>query len=153
MKKRKLAVFLLSVMALVAVQPVIAMHFCQGKLHSWDLFVNNDTSSCCQTKTTDDSCTPTYASDNHSYALNETHDNCCDFETIQVSTDEYQHQTQDLSSGKLFLSLENVWFVLSSLLNANAVEESTNLSLKDFPPQGHFLQDVSILNYICVYRI
>lgn len=46
--KKGLALFLLNIMALVAVQPVIAMHFCEGELYSWGLFASNDESSCCQ---------------------------------------------------------------------------------------------------------
>lgn len=151
--KKGLAVFLLSVMALVAVQPVIAMHYCGGKLYSWDLFVNNDNSSCCQTEATEDLCGSTNLSENLRYALNESHNNCCDFETIQVSTDDYKNQIQEINAEKLFLSIENVWFILNNLLNNEVSEPKITLLQNHFPPKGLFLQDVSIRDYICIYRI
>ncbi|MDO5522657.1 MAG: hypothetical protein Q4G48_01275 [Bacteroidia bacterium] len=152
--KRKIAVFLLSVMALVAVQPVIAMHFCEGKLHSWDLFVNNNDTSCCETKTAEPHfcCSPNL-SENHPCSLNESHDGCCDFETIRVSTDVYQNKTQEINPDKPSFSFDNVWFALTHLRKNTLSEPNTPLPQKTFPPDGLFLQDVSILNYICIYRL
>lgn len=147
--KRSIAVFLLCVMALVSVQPVIAMHYCGNKLYSWDLFVSNDNSSCCQTEAIEHS----NSSENHDCNIQITHNSCCDFETIQVSTDEYQSQIQELNPIQPALSVDNVWFALNYLLQ-NTVSEPPLTSLKnDFPPGGLFLQDVSILNFICIYRI
>lgn len=151
--RKGLTIFLLNVMALVAIQPVLAMHYCGGKLYSWNLFVNNDDSSCCQTKEIENSDCSAETSEKHNYNLNKSHDNCCDFETIQVSTDDYQNKTQEINSDKLSVSIENVWFILNDLFNDKISEPHTTLLQNDFPPGGLFLQDVSILNYICVYRI
>lgn len=151
--KKGLALFLLNIMALVTVQPVIAMHFCEGELYSWGLFASNDESSCCQPGTKGHSCCGTHSSDNPNCSLNKALDDCCDFETIQVATDDYQKQIQEFNSDKLSLTFENVWLTLYNLLGGTIAEPNTLLLQNDFPPKGLFLQDVSLLTYICIYRI
>ena len=151
--KKGLALFLLAIMALVAVQPVIAMHFCEGELYSWRLFASDDELSCCQPETAGHSCCGTHSSDNPDCNLNNAAEDCCDFETIRVATDDYQKQIQEFNSDKLALTLENVWLTLNNLLGRTAAEPNTTLLQNDFPPKGLFLHDVSLLTYICIYRI
>lgn len=151
--KRGVALFLLNVMALVAVQPAIAMHFCEGKLYSWGLFVCNDDTSCCQTKAAKHSCCSTYPSENHGSGLNKAQGECCDFETIRVATDDYQKQIEEFNPDRSSLSFENIWIALHNSLKGTVSEPETTLLQNDFPPGGLFLQDVSILHYICIYRI
>ena len=85
--------------------------------------------------------------------MNNAAEDCCDFETIRVATDDYQKQIQEFNSDKLALTLENVWLTLNTLLGRTAAEPNTTLLQNDFPPKGLFMQDVSIRNYICTYRI
>lgn len=151
--KRGVALFLLNVMALVAVQPAIAMHFCEGELYSWGLFVCNDDTSCCQTEAAEHSCCSTHPSENHGFSLNKAQDECCDFETIRVATDDYQKQIEEFNPDRLSLSFENIWFTLYNSLKGSVFEPETTLLQNAFPPGGLFLQDVSILHYICIYRI
>lgn len=151
--KRGIAVFLLSVMVLVAVQPVIAMHYCGEELYSWDFFISNDNSSCCPTNIAEFSHHSASSSENHDCNIGVAHDNCCDFETIQVSTDEYQNKVQESNPAEVSLSIDNVWFTLNYLLRETQPEKKILLPQKDFPPSGLFMQDVSILNFICIYRI
>ena len=147
--KRALSIFFLNIMMLVAIQPVVAMHFCGGELHSFDLLKAENNHSCCISKLE--------VADIYHYDINlateVAADDCCEFDTVEVSTDNFQHQANRLNLLSQFTMIENNWFTINNLFALNQPETDTANSELDFPPKGLFMEDVSILTYICIFRI
>lgn len=152
--RRALSILFLNIMMLVAIQPVVAMHFCGGELHSLELLQAENNHSCCITLQEDvavtegDICHYDIDLDMELMA-----DECCDFDTVEVSTDNFQQQANRLNLLSLFTMIENDWFTINNLFALNQPEMDVATSEIDFPPKGLFMEDVSILNYICIYRI
>lgn len=157
---RTTAILLLPIMVIFAIQPVIAMHYCGGELQSLDLFAqqtatdNNpvnaaghrDSHSCCDSHGTE--------TGRHDCKWHATGDGCCDIKLLQLSTDDYQNKVaQQQVSRLLSLSVDNVGAVLTRLFKLTDPETDIRIPHPDFPPGGLFLKDVSILTYICIYRI
>lgn len=141
-------------MMLVAIQPVVAMHFCGGELHSFELLQAENNHSCCMptqegvVTTEGDVCHYDVDLDMELMA-----NDCCVFDTVEVSTDNFQQQANRLNLISLSTMIENNWFTINNLFALNQPETDVATSEIDFPPKGLFMEDVSILNYICIYRI
>ena len=152
--KRALSIFFLNIMMLVAIQPVVAMHFCGGELHSFELLQAENNHSCCMPvqheKEAIDSNICHYDID---LDIELMADECCDFDTVEVSTDSFQQQANRLNLLSLFTMIENNWFTINNLFALNQPEMDVATSEIDFPPKGLFMEDVSILTYICIFRI
>lgn len=152
--KRALSILFLNIMMLVAIQPIVAMHFCGGELHSFELLQGDNNHSCCIPvqeelgKSDDGIC-------HYDVDLNieMMADECCDFDVVEVSTDNFQQQANRFNLLSLFTIVENNWFTINNLFELNQPEIDTKDSEDEFPPKGLFMEDVSILNYICIYRI
>jgi len=146
--KRISAILLLIIMVVSAGQPLFAMHFCGGKLHSFSLLQNFDNAnSCC-----DDKATP-IRNDSHSCTLDMNIDSCCDIQFIKVATDDYQNKTENISSRILNLLPDYFNILISVLPKLTDIDTNTSGNKLDFPSAGLFMKDVSILTYICIYRI
>lgn len=151
-----MAIFLLHVMMLVAIQPAVAMHFCAGRLHSLNLLNPDDNDPCCKQEVDPAYRVSTEAENpypNDYCGLSKSHDNCCDYRLIQISTDDYQTSVEQLNAANTLFSFENEWFTLNNLSGITRPETNTVSVQHYFPPGGLFLRDMSLLAYICIYRI
>ena len=159
--KRTISIFLLFIMMLIAIHPVIAMHFCGGELHSFNLYQTSHNHICCTPQiviTTNESSCCSKADDIiPEYSINSNIDlfqsSCCDYETVEISTDNFHHKVDERITLVPQLLTVNNWIVLKNLFTVNPPPEDANNFIKDFPPKGLFMEDVSILTYICIYRI
>ena len=159
--KRTIAFVLLHVILLVAIHPVVAMHFCGGEFHSFNFYSADDEHACCHTEMEavvekhKDSCCQTegeeldYKFDFSRFTATES--SCCSFEIVEMQTDDFQIHADNSNSNPTQFSLENTLLFISTLFPSNETECSISNSLKDFPPKGHFMQDVHLMNYLCVY--
>lgn len=146
-------------MLVVGAHPTLAMHFCGGKLHSVDFVSDRAETSCCSgmmkdmPQENDQLCiAETSSSDN--IQLSNTHNGCCNTQKIQISTDNYRHQSQQLNVANILPSFDNIWFTLNYMSISQSVE-SDNLTIvkHTFPPEGLDKQNIDLLTYICIYRI
>jgi hypothetical protein len=157
--KKFTAILLLLFMLTSTVQPVLAMHYCGDKLHSFSLLQNNfNTSGCCEENTTRENNNPLQSQHpigdpNHHSTLDDTHASCCKIQLLKPSTDDYQTKNEQPVSRIASLSYEGVAALLIPLFKLSDTEINTLSFFQDFPPKGLFLQDVSLLTYICIYRI
>lgn len=146
--KRITAILLLIIMVVSAVQPMFAMHFCDGELHSFSLLKNS---------AGDESCCDDHASllqnDSHICTLDLNIDNCCDIQYIKVATDDFQNKTENISSRILNLLPDYFSILITGLPKLTDINKDTPGTNTDFPAAGLFMKDVSILTYICIYRI
>ena len=156
---RVIAIFLLHVMILVAIQPIVSMHYCEGTLRSFNLLNNQDVMACCDTpikEISNDSCCAihdTESSSNNHICDESLNGDCCDFQTIQVSTDDFQSDNTKIGYDKSTQSLENIWIALVSHFKQEASYSNSSPLPDAFPADGLFLKDISFLTYICIYRI
>lgn len=157
--KRFTAILLLLFMLVSAVQPVLAMHFCGKKLHSFSMLqTTNDLIGCCDDNATRESKDPLQGQHperktNHHSTLGDAHSSCCDIQLLKPGTDDYQTKTeQSVSRGTASISYEAA-ALLIPLFKLSEPETNTLPLIQDFPPKGLFLQDMRLLTYICIYRI
>jgi hypothetical protein len=161
-------------MAVFAMQPVIAMHYCGGELKSLDLFARQtvtstdragrgDNHSCCNSRTSGDSHkagNPRTTEDSrraetarHGDELHFTGDKCCNTEILELTTDDYQSKITQQDSRLLSFSIGNAGAIPIRPFKLPEPETGIRTPLHYFPPGGLFLKNVSILTYICIYRI
>lgn len=167
MRRKATALFLLMITVTFTVRPVIAMHYCMGELHSYNLYLYHDASALCPEHGTNhearsmpdaeamyDAGPACCAQPTPVYPLyTPSADNCCDDTLLELSTDDYQNKTEPFISRVIPNPVTEGMLLLGSILNPS-VPETNSLSLfQDFPPKGLFLQDVSLRTYICIYRI
>ncbi len=136
-------------MTIIATHPVFAMHFCGGELYSLKLYQADHDNSCCMM--------PDEANQKNDEATSMKMDlhqsSCCDFDTVEVSTDDFQHHTNATELLSQLSSIENNWFTINDFFALNQLETNITCSQNEFPTKGLFMEDVCILSYICIYRI
>ncbi len=159
--KRIVSIFLLLLMLVVGAHPVLAMHFCEGNLHSVGILDNDIEKSCCddmanmpQYNEPQSCCAENSDATSHhkESGLSKSHEDCCDIQKIKISTDDYQRQERQLNTNHILLSFDNVWFTLNYIINS--IEPDNTVEVRQtFPPGGLINQHVDLLTYICIYRI
>ena len=144
--------------AIFTVRPVIAMHYCMGELHSFNLYQYHETSSLCpehgmsgETDTGLACCAQVSTPAQHVYTPST--DNCCDDTLLELSTDDYQNKTEPFISRVIPNPVTEGMMLLGNVLNPSVPETDNPPSLQGFPPEGLFLKDIPIFTYICIYRI
>lgn len=138
--KRFTAIFSLIIMLITAIQPVIAMHYCGDELSSLQVY---------QTTEGHDICCNDIEHNDASISGKP----CCETEVMKLSTDEYQTKTVQPDLRIYPLSIEVLSYAVINQLNTEEPVSNTFLTTLKFPTKGLYLDDVSILTYICIYRI
>ncbi len=103
--KKVTAIFLLSLMLLLAVHPVLALHYCGDKLYSFSLVqaTGNSHSCCCDVIEQEGKCShetndiPTQKL-YHSCGLSDMHNTCCNIQLLTLNTDDYLNKSDHLVS-------------------------------------------------------
>lgn len=117
------------------------MHYCGDELHSFQINQTSETQmSCCISLA------------GHEKVL-DSDDYCCETELLKFSTDEFQNKSEQIVS-RIDPPLPNA----SDLMQASVIttpDPDTDFLLTSlkFPSTGNYLKDVSLLTYICIYRI
>ena len=138
--KRITAIFSLIVMMIVAIQPVIAMHYCGNELSSLQIYQTNGIEDIC----CDDI-------EHHEAVISDS--SCCETEVMKLSTDEYETKTVHPEVRISAISIDLLGRAIIDQLITTESDSNTLLTTLKFPPKGLYLDDVSILTYICIYRI
>lgn len=151
--KRAISIFLLHIMMIIAIHPVVAMHFCGDELFSLNLLQSDDDDhSCCIAPNKISNTTSLFeTASNTGIDLNQA--SCCHFDTVKLSTDEFGYQSNNIDITTILNLIQNNWFTINNLFSLNKPEPNTTNFEDEFPPKGLFMEDVSILTYICIYRI
>lgn len=139
--KRITAIFSLILMMITAIQPIIAMHYCDEELSSLQIYQTNAIQDFCCDNT-----------ENHDASFSRGN-SCCETEMMKLSTDEFQTKTVQSDLRISPLSIDVIGYNLIDQLIALESDSNTFFSTLKFPTKGLYLQDVSILTYICIYRI
>src|SRR5690554_1719269 len=138
--KRILSIYLLIAMMITAIQPIIAMHYCNDELRSLQIFQSEGNQNfCCK--------------DSHGHDLLITGNFCCETEMLEFSTDEFQTKSELPVTRISPISIDVMGMALVNQLVTSEPDSDTFLTSLKFPPKGLYLNDVSILTYICIYRI
>lgn len=127
-------------MMITAIQPIIAMHYCNDELRSLQIFQSEGNQNfCCK--------------DSHGHDLLITGNFCCETEMLEFSTDEFQTKSELPVTRISPISIDVMGMALVNQLVTSEPDSDTFLTSLKFPPKGLYLNDVSILTYICIYRI
>ncbi len=145
------ALFLLLIMAVFSMRPVIAMHYCNGELYSFNLYQQQEGSSaisCCHSDKSEASTTIAHQ------MLTSPWDTCCDDTVLELATDEYRNNTGSFVLRILSSPVEDGIHLFANTSSLKPSVQETDPSYGQlFPPEGLFLKDIDILTYICIYRI
>lgn len=156
---RTTAIFLLPLMMIFAIRPVIALHYCAGELQSLNMFTQQTSTAISlppvENPMNNHSCCDSHKPETgrHDYEWHTPGNRCCDTELLELTTDDYQNKSEQQASRLFSLSIDNVQAVLSGLFKLSDLKTDIPIPHPDFPPEGLFLKDVSLLTYICIYRI
>ena len=145
------ALFLLMIMAVFAIRPVIAMHYCNGELYSFNLYQHQEDSSnfsCCHSDNSE-------ASPISHQTLTSAWGSCCDNTALELATDEYRNKAGSFVLRILSNPVEDgiPLFANTNSLKPSVLDTGDPSSGQLFPPEGLFMKDIDILTYICIYRI
>lgn len=115
------------------------MHYCADELSSLQIY---------QTKGIKDFC----CDDTEDHDVLISGNFCCETEILKLATDEYQRNSELPVSRISSVSIDITGMALINQLIPES-DPNTLLSTLKFPTTGHYLEDLSILTYICIYRI
>lgn len=138
--KRSTAIFSLIIMLITAIQPVIAIHYCDYELNSLQIYQTNGVKDFCCDET-----------ENHELLISG--DFCCETEMMKLSTDDYQTIAEQTVTRITPLSIDIAGLTLENQVVESEPDFNTLTTTLKFPTKGLYLEDVSILTYICIYRI
>jgi len=127
-------------MLITAIQPIIAMHYCDDELDSLHVYHTNGIQDFCCDET-----------ENHDQLISG--DFCCETEMMKLTTDEFQNKTDQTVTRISPISIDIAGMNLINQLIASEPDSDSLLNTLKFPTKGLYLEDVSILTYICIYRI
>lgn len=153
--RRIISIFLLLTMLVMGAHPVLAMHFCEGKLFSVNLTDTQQGHSCCgsMSKMSEEDCdNKLQAKKDIASVFSSNKAGCCDFRQVRLSTDDFNNQQHQFNLNNIQLSFDNVWMVLYSVLNYSGSDYSVTTQ-HIFPPGGLNKLNIDLLTYICIYRI
>ena len=159
--KKLLATFLLFVMAMVAAQPVVALHYCGGEFQTLHLYQIEDEHACCHNM----EMTPV---EHHTACcavtseggvtltniIDETYeDGCCKTEITELGAEVFQ-SSQGINFSRVLLPATGLLFLFNMVETVEQPLFNNNNLKNTFPPEGRFLADVeNLLSYICILRI
>jgi len=153
--KKGIAILLTAIMLLTGIQPVLSLHLCSGTLFSLDFFVESDSDSCCN-EPMESSCHTTPGDDKtqkgSSSDINVYHEDCCEFRTIEISTDEFGRDAEQQSTHNLTPLNGTSWVVIHSLLQPVIPDNALTVT-RLFPPVGLSRITTDLLTLICIFRI
>lgn len=145
--KKAIALFLLSIMTLTALQPTVAMHFCGGNLRS--VTIGKIPQTCCQATIENRIKTSQTNTEKRIYQPINT---CCATYMVELSTDNFQSPVQQSAIDFQQHTFNPVLFSIDILLKgAGSVVSSSSMHL--FPPDGLARYCADLLTVICIFRI
>jgi hypothetical protein len=77
---------------------------------------------------------------------------CCHVQELQISTDDYLNQIQQLNVIHILPVFGNVWITLN-YLSERVNFDKLLIAQRLFPPGGRYKQHIDLLTSICVFRI
>lgn len=138
------AILLTMIMLLTGIQPVLSLHLCGGNLFSVSLVEEVAPLSCCDI--------PETATPENSPAFSTYHADCCDFQSLELSTDDFNHEVDQQNHRSQTPVTVPLWAVIQSLLHQVLPDEPQPL-LQLYPPAGLGRLTTNLLTLICIYRL
>ncbi len=142
--RKGITILLTSIMLLTGIQPVLSLHLCGGSLFSVSLHQEVLPVTCCDL--------PEPAAPLSTPGFVNYHTDCCDFQSLELSTDEFSHEADHQTLRNHTPATVTLWAVMRSLLHQVLSDESQPLR-QHFPPVGLGRLTTSLLTLICIYRI
>lgn len=156
MSRRATALFLLLITVMFTIRPAVAMHYCMGEVHSFNLYQYQEDQLACAEHAEEVEVEAAFFSLNEFQAENTfsgMQSGCCDDTFLELTTDAYGSQAKPLIARVLSSPVLDGVLFAAYLPNQLAMEAELLPSPIEFPPKGYFLKDIDLLTYICIYRI
>lgn len=135
--RRLVTIWICFFVLLIAVHPVLAFHFCSGKLASVEA-LSQETSECCSKASSENM--------SHEHVIGST---CCHTFVVELSTDDYLQQ----DSNRQTVSFSVFAFVYASNFVADIVFDSIFSTKRGAPPVYFCTEGRDLLTRFCVYII
>ena len=151
--KKGVAILLTAIRLLTVIQPVVSLHLCMDTLFSVGFFVEAD--ACCDEPMEPGHHTPPGDVRNQkgsSTGINVHQEDCCEFRTIEITTDEFSRDAEQQSTHNLTQLNGATWAVIHSLLHPVIPDNALNVT-RLFPPVGLSRITTDLLTLICIFRI
>jgi len=153
--KKGVAILMTAIMLLTGIQPVLSLHLCAGTLYSVEFYEEIASSRCCESAT--EVATPASSAANQSAAGSSSdimalQAECCVFQTIDISTDDFNRDAAQQSIHNPTQLTGATWAVVTSLLY-RIIPDNSLIIRHHFPPVGLSRLTTDLLSYICSYRI
>lgn len=153
--RKGIAILLTAIMLLTGIQPVLSLHICAGTLFSVSFVEEVESNVCCEVPMGD--ATQTSSGKNESAAGSSTgigtfHEDCCEFQTIEISTDEFGRNAEQQTAHNLTQLTGATWAMIHSLLRPTIPDNSITIRHL-FPPVGLIRISTDLLTLICIYQI
>ncbi|MDD2727385.1 MAG: hypothetical protein WC191_05970 [Proteiniphilum sp.] len=142
--KKGVAILLTMIILLTGIQPVLSLHLCKGDLFSVSLVEGGAPMSCCDM--------PETATPEKSPVFSTYHADCCDFQSLELSTDDFNHEVDQQNHRSQTPVTVPLWAVIQSLLHQVLPDEPQPL-LQLYPPAGLGRLTTNLLTLICIYRL
>ncbi len=153
--KKGVAILLIAIMLLTGIQPVLSLHLCAGTLFSVTLFDEAESASCCEMPmqaAPDISAGQRHSDRNASSEIDVFHKDCCKFQTIEISTDDFIRDAEQQTIHSLTQLTGTTLAVMTSLLY-RVIPDNYLTVRHHFPPFGLSRLTTDLLTFICIYRI
>jgi hypothetical protein len=153
--KKGVAILMAAIMLLTGIQPVLSLHLCAGTLFSVSIFDEADNNPCCD-EPMELTCHTTQEKNEFlkgsSSNINSYRNDCCEFQTIEISTDEFSRDAAQQTTHNLTQLTATTWAVIHSLLHPVIADNSLTIR-QLFPPVGLSRITTDLLTFICICRI
>lgn len=142
--RKGIAILLTVIMLLTGIQPVLSLHLCNGALFSVSLVDRAAPLSCCDM--------PEPATPETIPAIVTYHADCCDFQSLELSTDDFSHEVDQQNHRNHTSVTVPLWAVIRSLLHQVLPDEPQPFK-QLYPPTGLGRLTTSLLTLNCIYRL
>ena len=153
--KKGVAILLTLIMLLTGIQSVLSLHLCAGTLFSVSIFDEAENNACCDGPM-EDASEDTHGDIPQSVAsslhINSYRDDCCEFQTLEISTDAFSRDAEQQTPHNLTQLTATAWSVIHTLLRPVITDNSLTLR-QLFPPVGLSRITTDLLTFICIYRL
>jgi hypothetical protein len=151
--KRSVAVFLLWMMALVAVQPTLAFHFCGENLYAIGFTAARENRCCCMAEADETGCSAPEQplSGDGGSVVSEPVESCCSNYIVALSTDDFQAPSGEFAIGEVSVVPPVCYF--SGEISGISGRDGLPITQSVFPPGSFVKCHVDLLAFICVFKI
>lgn len=155
--KKGIAILFTAIILLAGIQQTLSLHLCANTLFSAALYQGAESNTCCDEPMEatchitpgEDEALKRASSDTNAYQ-----EDCCEFQTIEIFTDNFTfEQLNTTIQQSVVSSYLPIWAVVNYLFNLFTPDTLINSNNHISPPLELYNSIQKFLSFICIYRI